>query len=239
MKLGSMQPYFFPYLGHFDVINCVDRWIVFDIAQNIRRGWVHRNRILHPVRGWQYIIVPRRKHPRETMIKDVRIANEQDWKQRIVGQLQHYKKKAPYFRETVEFVQTCLAFEGDSLSRLNTAILCKVCAYLGIRFDYSVFSEMALELGPVKEPDDWALRMSQALGAEEYVNSPGGVEIFDRQKYVREGIKLTIRKMHAFEYACGTRTFIPNLSIIDVLMWNEPTVVKDYLDRRKGVQCAP
>ena len=232
MKLGSMQPYFFPYLGYFDVINCVDRWIVFDIAQDIRRGWVHRNRILHPIQGWQYLIVPRRKHSRETMIKDVQIADEQDWSQRIIGQLQHYRKIAPYFQETMELVEACLTGKHLSLSRLNTSSLCKVCAYLGIKFDYSIFSERSWELGSVEEPDDWALRMSQALGAEEYVNLPGGIELFDRQKYERAGIKLTIRSMHTFEYTCGAREFLPNLSIIDVLMWNKPEVVKAYLDQK-------
>ena len=71
MRLGIMQPYFFPYLGYFDLINSTDRWIVFDTVQYIRHGWINRNRILHPNEGWQYIIVPIMKAKREeTMPED-------------------------------------------------------------------------------------------------------------------------------------------------------------------------
>ena len=233
MKLGIMQPYFFPYLGYFNLINCVDKWIVFDTAQYIRHGWVNRNRILHPKEGWQYIIVPLRKHPRDTPIKDVQINNDQDWKRRIIGQLQHYKKKARYFRETIVLVEDCLAPEENSISRLNAFILGKVCARLGIRLDYDFFSEMDLELGPVEGPEDWALRISEAMGAKEYVNLPGGVDLFDEQKFTDSNIKLTIRNLPPFEYSCRGYEFIPNLSVIDLLMWNEPETIKQYLDEHR------
>lgn len=232
MKLGIMQPYFFPYLGYFDLINYTDKWIVFDTVQYIRHGWINRNRILHPNEGWLYITVPV-KHSRETAIEDVTIANEQDWKQRIIGQLGHYKKKAPYFYETRALVQECLDSAECSISRLNVYALKKVCERLGIVSDHDIFSEMNLKLGPVEGPGDWALRISEAMGAEEYVNPPGGVEIFDEDKFKASGIKLTIRHLPPFEYSCDGYEFIPNLSIIDLLMWNEPEAIKQYLDEHR------
>ena len=80
MKLGIMQPYFFPYLGYFDLINYSNRWIIFDTVQYIRHGWINRNRILKPGEDWQYISVPLVKHQREILIKDVEISANQDWK---------------------------------------------------------------------------------------------------------------------------------------------------------------
>lgn len=233
MKLGIMQPYFFPYLGYFDIINRVDKWIVFDTAQYIRHGWVNRNRILHPKEGWQYIIVPLKKHAWETAIKDVKIANEQNWKRRIIGQLQHYKKKAPYFRERIAFVKDCLSLEESYICRLNVSILDKVCARLEIRFDYDFFSEMDLELGPVEGPEDWALRISEVMDADEYVNPPGGANLFDEEKFRENNIKLTIRNLPPLEYSCRGYEFIPNLSIIDLFMWNEPETIKQYLDEHR------
>jgi len=103
MKLGIMQPYFFPYLGHFDLINYCDQWIIFDKIQYIRHGWVNRNRILHPTEGWQYITVPVKKRSRDTLITDVEVADRSDWKRRIVNQVVHYKKHAPFYQETVDF----------------------------------------------------------------------------------------------------------------------------------------
>lgn len=230
MKLGIMQPYFFPYLGYFNLINHADRWIVFDTAQYIRHGWVNRNRILRPRGGWQYIIVPLKKCSRETAIKDVVIDNRLNWKDRVTGQLQHYRK-APHFKETMRLVKECLAPEEDSLARMNTSILAEVCAHIGIDFDSSVFSQMALKIGPVNAADEWALGICKALGADEYINAPGGERLFDKEKYRRNGIRLTFGGLPPLEYE--SREFIPDLSIIDLLMWNEPRRIKSHLEQHK------
>jgi hypothetical protein len=232
MKLGIMQPYFFPYLGYFDLINYSERWIVFDNVQYIRHGWINRNRILHPVEGWSYIIVPVR-FSRETIIRDVEIAEDGKWQKRILGQLQHYRKRAPHYQAVIDLLEACFAFEGVSISEFNVFALQKVCAYLGIPFNYAVFSAMNLPLDPVEGPGDWALRISQAVGASEYVNPPGGEQLFDQQRFAASQIKLTIRKLPALQYECPGYKFEPGLSILDVLMWNAPEVVKNYLDAHK------
>lgn len=234
MKLGIMQPYFFPYLGYFDLINYTDRWIVFDTAQYIRHGWVNRNRVLRPTTGWTYIVVPVKKHGRETAISDVEIANNQDWKTSLLGKVMHYKNKAPYVDETMSLIKDCLMPLEDSLACLNVYVMDMVCKRLGINFDYTFFSEMNLDIGPVEGPGDWALRISEALGATEYANPPGGVDLFNEQAFVNRGIKLTIRNLPTYQYTCGNYDFVPNLSIIDVLMWNEPQKIKAYLDEHRG-----
>jgi hypothetical protein len=234
MILGIMQPYFFPYLGYFDLINYSERWIVFDTAQYIRHGWVNRNRILHPNKGWQYIIVPLKKHNREVLIKDVEINDDSKWLYRIMGQIQHYKKKATFFGDIYRLLECCLRAKEVSLSRLNVTILETICQYLEIRFEYEYFSEMNLTLGPVESPGDWALRISEAIGANEYVNPPGGETIFDVSKFKELGIRLTIRNLPPIQYQCPGYDFIPNLSILDVLMWNSPDKVKAYLDKYRA-----
>jgi hypothetical protein len=232
MKLGIMQPYFFPYLGYFELIYQSDYWVVFDTAQYIRHGWVNRNRILHPNNGWQYIIVPTQKHDQKTPIKEIYIAEGTAWREKVIGQLQHYRKKAPFFTTVIDIVTDCLHNSSASLSRLNVSCLEKVCAYLDIPFRYSFFSEMNLSLGPVEGPGDWALREAEALHADEYINPPGGADLFDRSKFEMAGIKLTIQKPVDFVYGCDGYAFEPNLSIIDVMMWNSPDTIKKYLESR-------
>lgn len=229
MILGIMQPYFFPYLGYFDLINCSDKWIVFDSVQYIRHGWINRNRILHPSAGWSYIIVPV-NFARSTPIREVGIVNDGKWQKRILGQLQHYKKKAPYYQETLSLINDCFSCNETCISRFNSSVLEKVCKYIGIHFDYDFFSEMGLEIGQVQEPGDWALRISQAVGATEYINPPGGEKLFDKNKFASSNIKLTIRNLAVFVYDCPGYEFIPSLSIIDILMWNHPAAIKEYLD---------
>lgn len=229
MKLGIMQPYFFPYIGYFDLIYQTDHWIVFDTAQYIRHGWVNRNRILHPKEGWQYVTVPVQRHQRETPIKDIRIAEDGRWRDRILGQLQHYKNRAPFFNDVLEMVANSLSDSDGSLTQLNVRGLSGICAYLGVSFRFVVFSEMDLALGPVDGPGDWALRIAEALGASEYLNPPGGADLFDPSKFEAAGIRLTIQAPADLEYNCQGYEFQPNLSIIDVLMWNSPEAVRVYL----------
>lgn len=233
MILGAMQPYFFPYLGYFDLINRSDRWIVFDTPQYMREGWVNRNRILHSHEGWQYIIVPLKKHSRDTPINQVEAVDFPDWRRKIVNQFTHYRGRAPYYRETVALLEDCLAGQESNLSRLNVRCLGKVCGYLGIRWEPEIFSEMHLSLGLVEESADWALRMAEAVGATEYLNPPGGAALYDAERFARHGIRLCIQENFNFEYECGAYAYIAKLSVLDVLMWVRPAEIKTHLDSVK------
>jgi hypothetical protein len=231
--LAGMQPYFFPYLGYFDLIYNVDTWIVFDTPQYIKEGWVHRNRILHPKEGWRYIIVPIQKHAMDTPINKIAICSDQPWKEKVMRQLSEYKKKAPFYKPTVSLVEDCLAIEEPLLSRLNIFILEKVCDFLDIPFRGSVFSEMNLELGAVTKSGDWALRICQAMGADVLVNPPGGRHLYDAAEFQRNGVRLIIREFENMVYSCEPLKFEPALSIIDVLMWNSPKTIRDYLESKR------
>ena len=229
MKLGIMQPYLFPYLGYFDLINYSDKWIIFDTVQYIRRGWMNRNRILSPQDGWNYIRIPVKKHHRETLIKDIFVQDQTDWRSHILGQIRHYKK-APYFTQVQDLLHSCFDSTEDRLSKINGHTLEKTCQYLGIPFHCKYFSEMDLLLGQVDGPGDWALRISEVLEATEYVNPPGGIDLFDPLKFEELGIKLTIRTFPPMQYQPWGQKFIPGLSILDVLMWNSPEQVMEYLN---------
>jgi hypothetical protein len=234
MILGIMQPYFFPFLGHFDLIRRADRWVVFDLVQYIRHGWINRNRILHPTDGWQYVIVPVRRHARATLIRDVEIDDGADWRNKILGQLRHYRRRAPHFEATLALVARCLEIRERSISRLNAAILAEVSAHLGIRFRGELLSEMDLPLPPIQDPGDWALEIASRLGARTYVNPAGGAALFDPARFAERGIGLELR--HPPEMPCARRGYasVPGLSIIDVLMWSAPEEVRAFLDARTG-----
>lgn len=237
MVLGLMQPYFFPYLGYFELIDRVDQWIAFDTAQYIRRGWVNRNRILHPVAGWQYVTVPVRGHDRHTPISEICIVVDSGWCTRIENQLQHYRARAPHFEPVMALLHDCLTPKEPSLARLNVAALRKVCAFLGIPFECRLLSELAPRLGPIDGPGDWALRLAEALHADEYVNPPGGRDLYDPAKFAASGIRLTILGSAPFSYECPGYRFEQSLSILDALMWNSPAEVREMFSvrRRCGV----
>lgn len=231
MKVGIMQPYFFPYLGYFSLIKNTEQFILFDPVQFIKHGWIERNRILKPQCDWQYVAVPLVKHSRNTIIKDIQISNRNDWKQTFFSQLVHYKKKAPFYQETINILRNALDIETDSIVKLNEHILKTICSYIGIKFNSSIYSEMNLSIDEVTAPDEWALNICKALGnVKEYWNPEGGLDFFDRVKYVEAGIKINFLKMNSPEYSQRRTEFEAGLSIIDVMMFNDPKEINKMLD---------
>ena len=231
MRLGIMQPYFMPYIGYFSLIKHTDRFILFDTVQFIRHGWIERNRILKQNGGWQYIQVPIiKEHGRATLIKDVLINNKEKWKEKIVAQLQHYKKIAPYYFNTVGLLNDIFSFDYNDIVSLNKISLQAVCDYLGIDRRIDVFSKMDLTIEPAEAPDEWALNICSAIdGANEYWNPLGGKAFFDRNKYDNANIDLKFQTVNILPYN-QKREFEPGLSIIDVLMFNSVEDVNKMLD---------
>ena len=226
---AGMPPYFFPYLGYFDLIAHVDIWVVFDTPQYIKGGWVNRNRILSPDNQWRYITVPVKKAPLSTPINQMEISDHTDWRSKIRNALSHYATRAPYFRPVSDLVEDGLEYKTSRLSELNLYALEKVCAYLGISFPYLVLSKSNLHLGEICRTQDWAIRITQALGATVLLNPPGGRSIYVPNEFAEHGIRLIFRDFPPMEYRTEPYRFEPNLSIIDVMMWNSPEQIRTYL----------
>mgnify|MGYP004444397079 FL=1 len=232
MKLGIMQPYFMPYIGYFSLIKHTDRFILFDTVQFIRHGWIERNRILKPAGGWQYIQVPLiKENGRDTSIKDIRINNNENWKNRSLSQLQHYKKKAPYYYRTIKLLENIFSDEYTSIVELNRVSLNKICQFLEIDKEMEVFSEMNLSIADVHAPDAWALNICNAIGnIDEYWNPPGGQDFFDRSKYERAQLDLKFQTMRLSSYDQKNDSFEVGLSIVDVMMFNSVEEINTMLD---------
>lgn len=223
MKLGIMQPYFFPYIGYFSVIANTDKWVVFDVTQYTTKSWMNRNRILHPKQSWQYINVPLHNGSQSLRINEVKIFDSMLCKEKILAQIDHYRKKAPYYRNVFNLVKdTFEELASDSLVELNVLGLKNVCQYLGVTFDFIVLSKEDIELPVITKPGGWALEISTVLGASEYVNPIGGEKLFNHDDFGERGIKLSFLESPDFTYECSQYEFVQNLSIIDVLMWNRP-----------------
>lgn len=230
MKYAIMQPYFFPYLGYYSLIKESDRFILFDDVQFIRHGWIERNRTLKPVEGWQYIAVPLEKFSLGTKIKDATIRSNEDWREKMIRQLEHYKKKSPFYAETIQVIRAALDIETSSIVQLNKNILIATCRYIGLPLEIDVFSEMNLAIDPVSGPGEWALNITKALGGTEYINPTGGVEIFDKAQYDAAGISLEFLGNNLPPYSQRRAAFEPGLSIVDAMMFNSPEQIRALID---------
>jgi hypothetical protein len=229
MKVAIMQPYFFPYVGYFSLIKHTDKFILFDPVQFIRHGWIERNRILKPAESWQYVAIPLEKHSRHTLIKDVVIRNNEDWRGKILRQLDHYKK-APFFKPTMEVVEQGIRIQSNSIVKVNQNALYAVCKYLHIPFNCEVFSEMNLEIEEVTHAGEWALNISKALGAKVYINPVGGKELFDQAQFIAAGIAIKFMGNDVLPYSQHRGVYEPGLSIIDVMMFNDVENVNRLID---------
>ncbi len=231
MRVGVMQPYFFPYIGYFSLIKNVDRFIVLDDVQFIRHGWIERNRILKPAAGWQYISVPLQKHSQKTAIKDIHINNNIEWKKRIMGQLTHYTK-APYYKYVIDLLIELFEKDYEFITELDIAAMQRVLDYLNINTPIEIFRNMGVTIDSVMAPDEWALNICKAIGdVDEYWNPPGGQSFFCKEKYERANIKLYFQQIEKSSYRQKGNEFEEGLSILDVLMFNSVAEVNQMLER--------
>lgn len=227
MRLGMMQPYFFPYPGYFGLIHATDQWVVFDTAQYIRRGWVNRNRILSTGgRPWKYVRVPVRNCPPTTPIRNILIDDRQNWRQQLLNDLDAYRlARAPRYADVRSFLSDVLDVQTESLCELLVHILNACCDRLGLTFNHRLFSDCNIACPEAMQPGDWALHTAAQLNAETYINPPGGRDLFDETAFCKRGVQLKILEPELAAYPQGGDVFQPGLSIIDAFMWNDPTAV--------------
>jgi hypothetical protein len=223
MKLGIMQPYFFPYFGHFALIAAVDEWIVFDVTQYTPKTWMNRNRILHPKEGWQYVSVPLHNGSISIRTHEAALLDPAAAETALIGKLSAFRKQAPFHGRVVDLVrQTYAKRKDDTLCAVNVSGLRAVCEYLGVPFAYRICSELNLAFPEQMNAGAWAPFICEALGASGYVNPAGGRALFDPSQFARIGVQLSFAEVAEFAYEPGPYRYEPHLSILDVLLWNEP-----------------
>lgn len=214
-----MQPYFLPFLPHFQMMARVDLWMVLDRVQFVDKGWINRNRILHPdtAVGWQFFSIPIKGKHRESKISELAI-NGVDWKAVLMGKLTVYAR-APFYKETVGFLGEVLREDETSLSNFVTRSLRSVAEHLSINTKIQLVEDKHLQglLNP--GPGDWALTIAGNLNCATYVNPSSGVHLFDIEAFRKKGIALRAFSGTPPEYPQGRRTFVPGLSVVDTLMW--------------------
>ncbi len=232
MKLAINQPYFFPYIGYFQLIDSVNKFVVGDDVSFIRHGWINRNRVLLDGRIHQFS-VPLVEASSHRMIKDTFIHREKYgvFKVKFSKTIRHAYSKAPYFRVVDGLVQHVLNSECESIGRLAVNSLKSVCSYLGI--DTQFVPSSAVYKNAHLQVQSRVLDICRREGADTYINLPGGIELYQERAFAASGIDLLFIRPNPKRYgqAPGDSRFVPWLSIIDVLMFNSREAVRSMLDQ--------
>lgn len=214
MKLAVMQPYLFPYLGYFQLIHAADKFVVLDDVNFINRGWINRNRII--VNGADFMFtIPVKKASQNKLIMDCELADE-PWEKNFLRTIEINYKKTKNFEEVFNLIKEVVQHKEKNLSVYIANQLSGIMNYLQINTEFiaSSFSYGTLSF----KGQEKILAICKKENATQYINPIGGVEIYDNARFVSEKILLRFLKSKPFEYHQRAPSFIPNLSIIDVLM---------------------
>ena len=228
MKIGIMQPYFFPYIGYFQLLNMVDKYVVFDTAYFANNKWGFRNRILiNGAPGFFRVITL--KSSQNKRFNEIKVSGDIEAKKKNIRTLESAYRKAPHFPEVMPILEQFLLADYDNLSEHNAASIRLVCNYLGIETEILLLSELDCDSDLKKQYK--IIDICRVLGGDEYINAIGGTELYDFEVFRENGIELAFLKSGDIMYSQFGREFVPNLSIIDVMMFNSVPEIHNMLNQ--------
>ena len=235
MKVAIMQPYFFPYIGYFQLMDAVDLFVFYDDAQFMKGGWVNRNRILREgaPAWWTYPIV--REDFRLT-IRERRYAKSDANTASLLGKLEGAYRRAPHYATTQDLVATCFACDDDSVAGFNQAHLADLAKRLGIGCDFAISSQ--IDHDRTLGGQERVIALSKAVGATRYFNAIGGRALYDPAAFADAGIDLCFVEPGAVAYPQFGDPPVPYLSIVDVLMFNTPAQASALLGQCRHLEAA-
>ena len=183
MKLAIMQPYFFPYIGYFQLMNAVDEFVIYDNIKYTKKGWINRNRIL--VNGKDdYINLPLKKDSDYLDVRDRSLA--EIWlaeRTKMLNRIKESYKKSPYFEYTYPVIEKCIFFEETNLFKFIFNSLNVIKDHLEIPGSFIVFSTIPID--HALKAEEKVIAICKAKKADVYINPIGGVELYDKDVFKR------------------------------------------------------
>lgn len=214
MKLGIMQPYFLPYIGYFQLINSVDSFIIYDDANYIKQGWINRNRIL--LNGDSFVFrINLSGASSNKKINEIGLGNNRE---KLFKTIRESYSKAPYYKQGLDLLNIIFGYKTSNLSDFITNSIIKTCNYLNINTEILISSR-------IEKDDSWkgekkVIEICRLFNADTYINAIGGLNLYDSTNFQDNGIKLLFLKTGEIHYKQFSSSFLENLSIMDVIMFN-------------------
>ena len=227
MTLSGNQPYFLPYLGYWQLIHAADRFLIADDYDYIKAGWVNRNRILLSGEP-RFFRVETVEHIPSRLIMDKRVAMKPAWRKDKLRTLEMAYHKAPCFEAGYALAERILTCPERNLSLFLENSIREVCAYLGITTPMTHSSELAGN--SLFKREERIYDFCARLGADTYINLPGGQKLYDYAEFARHGIRLRFIQPRLTPYKQFGSTFVERLSILDAIMFNPPDALHAMLD---------
>lgn len=221
--IAVMQPYIFPYLGYYQLVSVADVFVLYDDVNFITRGYINRNNILVDGAAQRFTLPV----PGSSQNKKIFELNFSPDTKKILKTISQAYSKAPFYRDVYPLIEMVLQAEDRSITSVCQLSIKSVFDYLGVEKKIIKSTDLAYDRGA--SPADRLIEITKSFEDSVYVNSIGGQVLYDKEYFDARGVELKFLRMKSIHYSQGEDEFIPNLSMIDVLMWCEPTFVKKLL----------
>lgn len=228
MKISVMQPYLFPYLGYFQLIKAVDLFVSYDDVQYIKGGFINRNNMLANGRKKMFSF-PLKKDSTYSNINERSFSGDFDYHaEKFLRTLYQEYHNAPFFAETSALITSVLSHKDRNIASFITNSLISIAQQLALNTSFCLSSRIPRSNHAGKI--DRLFHIIKLFNSNHYINPIGGRELYNKAHFEKEGITLNFLRMNDVTYKQFANAFVPNLSIIDVMMFNSRDAIGRLLE---------
>ncbi|AEI47999.1 WbqC family protein [Runella slithyformis] len=227
MRLAIMQPYFLPYIGYLQLLNGVDKFVLYDDVNYINKGWINRNRIL--INGREYLFtIPLKDASQNKLINEIYLSSDLKWRGKLLKTLEQAYKKAPFYATALAVTEKIVNLDAEKLSDWIADSFRVLVDYLDIQTQ--IISSSSIYQNTHLKAQERILDICRQEKTEHYINPIGGRELYDKTVFEQNGIQLHFIKSQPIVYPQFKNEFVPWLSIVDIMMFNDVTTITGFLN---------
>ena len=227
MTVAIMQPYILPYIGYLQLMANVDKFIFYDDVAFINRGWINRNRVLMNGKDFMFTI-PLKEASQNKLINEIYIDNAVNWRPKFLKSIEQSYKKAPFYPEIYPMIEKIVNNNSEKINDYIVGSFELLNVYLGIKT--TIIRSSSSYQNTHLKAQERILDICKQEKANHYVNPIGGMELYQKERFEQEKIKLSFIKTKSIQYTQFKNEFIPWLSILDVLMFNDSDKIQGFLN---------
>lgn len=229
MRIAIMQPYFFPYIGYFQLIKSVDKFIFYDDVNYIKGGWINRNNILINCQK-NLFTIPLCGASSNRRINEIHVDTDNRKFKVFLKKIRNAYQKAPFFDAVYPMILGLFESYKGTIAQLAGESIIRTLGYLSL--DRTIeYSSKSFEDSIHFQRDERLINICRIEGASQYINPIGGKELYETKNFQEQGIKLSFLEPKIEPYLQFGGEFISGLSIIDVLMFNSPQKIVEMLNK--------
>lgn len=227
MKVGIMQPYFFPYLGYWQLMKAVDKFVLLDDVNYIKRGFINSNSILVHNASYKFTI-PLDKASQNKLINETKLNFSPKDKDKFLKTIYISYKKSPFFESVYPIIEKAILYDNNDLTEYIEYSIEEIKSYIGISTPIVCSSKIRKDT--TLKAQERIIEINKKLNSSIYINAIGGQSLYNKSDFQQNKIELKFIKMKEIEYKQFGEKYISNLSIIDVMMFNSLDMIRKLLD---------